>query len=1036
MRSVRKGTCCSSLRSGRTAASACRRLSPIVRVVPRFVLALLAAAIVPATGAHAERLPLRSYTVTNGLASNRTTRLLQDSRGFLWVGTIEGLSRFDGREFRTFRVADGLPGEVITALAESSAHDLWIGTGAGLCRLRAAEHGPTPFESVVLGASEGSRSIDDLAAAVDGSLWIATDDGLFIAKPRDDSIDVARVTLTSAPGISPPGRILSLLWSRDGLIAGTKNAVYRVDASGRASLVAQLPEEWDTVNDLIENAGGDLWLATRVGIARVRRSVNRGPGRVEFVQAASPPYSHLTSWTNQLMIDRRGHIWAVGFGLTEIDPVRGGPRSTRRYDETNGLCGEKIEAVLEDRDGNLWLGSQTCGLLKLERTGLISYGPSDGITTKGILALVQDGCGAVCAIPRIDRWYCTDGDRFVEIAPRGVARLSYLAWSWNQAALQDREGGWWLAAGGGLVRFPSERGARGLARRSPVTTYADDPAIRGHDVFRVFEDSRGDVWVGFADGGTTVVRWERAAGTFHRLTAEGGGRLQQPGCFAEDASGAVWVGFLQGDLRRVEGATLVPVPVGEGKAPGSISAIARDRENRFWIATGEAGLWRIDRPGETAPGIRRYTREDGLVSNRVNTVAVGADGQIYAGTISGLNVLDPATDRIRHFATADGLANDWVGSSLCSRDGRLWIGTDGGLSMLVPHAEEAPRSPPIFVTALTVNGVPRPVSVRGEAEVTGLVLGPGETSVRIEVSGLSFAAGEPLRFQHRIEGEDWTPPSDTAGVTLARVSPGRYRVSLRAVLPDGSASASPAVVSFRVRPPFWRTGWFAAALGLTLAAVPVVAYRIRAARLLALERMRTRIAMDLHDDVGSSLSQIALRSELALSQLDAGAGSQAQALEHISEESRGLVDAMSDVVWSVDPRHDVLSDLVRRIRSFALDAAEARGVEVRLDLPSPEKEIPLPAQIRRQVYLVFKESFTNALRHAGASRIDVTLTAQGHAVVLRVSDDGRGIAGQGRESGGHGLDSMRRRAEDCGGSLEVLSTQDAGTTITLRLELS
>jgi len=685
-----------------------------------------------------------------------------------------------------------------------------------------------------------------------------------------------------------------------------------------------------------------------------------------------------------------------------------------------------MEAVLEDREGNLWIGSQTCGLLKMERTGLISYGLSDGIPSKGILALFEDRTGDVCAVTRIDHWHCEESGRFVEVIPRGIGRLPYLGWSWNQMVLQDRRLGWWLAAGTGVVRYDAAPRARDLASRRPLAIAADESATKPHDVFRVFEDSRGDIWVGMADAGAPILRWERADGSWHRLTARGGARLQQPGCFAEDRTGRIWVGFLQGELRRVEGDELVAIPVASDKPASSINAIARDGQGRFWIATGESGLWRFSPEGDRPPPIRRFTREDGLVSNRVNTVIEGSDGKIYAGTISGLDVIDPATNRIRHFAKVDGLTNDWVGSLLCDRRGRIWIGTDGGLSRLTPEA-----APPRYPPQVFVNGVPRPVSVRGEADVAGLVLGPGETTVRIQVSGLSFTAGEPLRFQHQLEGRGWSEPAGEPDVTFAHASPGSYRVALRAVLPDGTASDRPAVVSFTVRPPFWQTAWFAGSVALLLVAAPVAAYRVRAARLLAVERMRTTIAMDLHDDVGSSLSQIALRSELALAQLEGGRGTPAAALEQISEEARGLVDAMSDVVWSVNPGHDSLSDLVRRIRSFALEAAEGRGVPVALSLPPPDQELPLRAQIRRQVYLVFKESLNNALRHANASRIEVALSVHGREVRLTVADDGRGIVGGEPGLGGHGLSSMRRRATACGGALDVSSVPGAGTTVTL-----
>jgi signal transduction histidine kinase len=209
-------------------------------------------------------------------------------------------------------------------------------------------------------------------------------------------------------------------------------------------------------------------------------------------------------------------------------------------------------------------------------------------------------------------------------------------------------------------------------------------------------------------------------------------------------------------------------------------------------------------------------------------------------------------------------------------------------------------------------------------------------------------------------------------------------------------------------------------------------YRIRVARLLEVERVRTRIATDLHDDIGASLSQIAVLSQYASRQASRGAAEARVSLQRITELSGGVVDAMSDVVWSINPARDKMSDLVHRMRRFAVDLFSEGDAVLRLDLPEDPADVRLDPEARRQVYLVFKEALRNAARHAGAREVEVSLRREGNGLLLAVRDDGGGIDG-GEGSGGSGLESMRRRADGIGGTLEIRGRQGGGTEVLLRI---
>jgi signal transduction histidine kinase len=330
---------------------------------------------------------------------------------------------------------------------------------------------------------------------------------------------------------------------------------------------------------------------------------------------------------------------------------------------------------------------------------------------------------------------------------------------------------------------------------------------------------------------------------------------------------------------------------------------------------------------------------------------------------------------------------------------------------------------------VSIGDVPRPISDLGEASVSGFEL--RRSPVRIDFVGLGFSPGEALRYQYRLEGADadWGPLTDQRAVVYAHLSPGDYRFLVRAVGSEGAASPTPAAVSFTVLPPVWRTWWFLASCALAALLLIYALHRYRLAQLLALAEIRTRIATDLHDDIGASLSQIAILSEVARRPTDGGAGSSSQRpLSEIAGISRELVDSMSDIVWAINPEHDRLSDLVHRMRRFATDLLGGQKIALRFRSSIAEDDTRVDANARRQIYLIFKEAVHNAARHSGASGVDVDLKSSADRLVLRVADDGRGFD-PAAEYEGHGLASMRRRAAAVRGDLDVHSMPGRGSLV-------
>jgi hypothetical protein len=317
---------------------------------------------------------------------------------------------------------------------------------------------------------------------------------------------------------------------------------------------------------------------------------------------------------------------------------------------------------------------------------------------------------------------------------------------------------------------------------------------------------------------------------------------------------------------------------------------------------------RADDTSAANPIFHVYTKSSGLSSVSIDALAEDLAGRIYAASEGIIDRLDPDTGRIRAFTTADGVLLGTMRAAFRDRRGALWFGGEQGLCRMQPRADRT-DPPAVLIHSVKVNGENWRISDLGEAEPAELYLSPSQRRLEVEFGGFRH----DLLYQTRLSGvdADWTALSGTRRVDYLSLAPGSYELSIRAKSPEGSLSSSPARVRFRIAPPVWQRWWFLLLCLTAAGAITYAAHRIRVARLLALERLRTRIATDLHDDIGASLSQIAILSEVGRHE------SERAVLSRIGGVSRELLDSMSDIVWAVSPRRDRVTDLVHRMREFA-----------------------------------------------------------------------------------------------------------------------
>jgi ligand-binding sensor domain-containing protein/two-component sensor histidine kinase len=977
----------------------------------------------------ARRLPIKTYTTADGLARDSIYCVAQDSHGFLWFCTAEGLSRFDGYQFANYRTEQGLPGNVVTGFHETRQGVYWIATTGGVARFDPASAGTSRFHRYPLNGSQETPTPSVLYEDPTGGIWCGTiHTGLFRLDPNGSSFHKVDLPLTD-PWVT------SLVADRRGTLwIGTAEGLFRREPDGtvtRFRTAEGLPNDFITA--LLEDREGRLWVGTREGLIRFDTVPQpHQPLRMRVYDAKDGlPNRRIES----LLQSSDGRLWAgTSEGLAEWNPVQ--PQDGQEfqgYTLAQGLSARAVGAMAEDRDGNLWIGTFGSGAMKVARSGFTTYSDADGVTNP--MALMESRHGEMCALLRPESGVLIahfDGRRFEPIRPAWPRSITYYGWGHGQIAVQDRAGEWWIATGQGLCRFARVDRVEQLAGARPKAIYTTRDGLPGDKIFHVFEDSRGDIWIGTESG---LALWDRRSGRVRAFSkADGLPDSTVPTVFAEDGSGNVWLSFYHGGVARYRNCRFTVFTAHDGIA-GFLGSLFFDSAGRLWIGSSR-GLMRSDDPAQDRPRFVNYTTAQGLSSDDIGGITEDRWGRIYAETGRGIDRFEPlpaGPGRMRHYTTADGVVAGDLDQAFRDRQGALWFSTTLGVSQFVPTQDRPRAPPPVLVTGLSIGGVPRPISDLGESTVSGLRL--DRNSLRLDFVGLGFSPGESLRYQYKLEGadRDWTAPSDQRTVIYASLSAGSYRFLVRAVASDGAVSPQPASVAFTILPPVWRTWWFILSCALVVSLVLYTLYRYRLAQLLAVANVRTRIATDLHDDIGASLSQIAILSEVA--KRGAAESPIRKPLTDIAGISRELLDSMSDIVWAINPEHDRLSNLVYRMRRFATDLLGGQNIGLQFRSSVTEHDLKVGANVRRQVYLIFKEAINNIARHSGASRVEVGLDRADDNLALRVHDNGKGFD-PAAEYEGHGLVNMRKRAAALGGNVEMQSAAGQGATlrVTVRLE--
>jgi len=857
------------------------------------------------------------------------------------------------------------------------------------------------------------------------SLWIRrylTDQGLYRGDPEASSF---------ASIVPRPPHALDMPLLSDGrgrVWAGINQELVLVEAGQLIRWEPPDPVAEHQVRALVEDPEGRILVAHDVGLFEHQPAApGGGRGTWKKLPIVLVPLQRIRS------------MWAAPDGVLWIGTTRGLIRyeggAQTPYTTANGLRHDFIWTLHGDREGNLWMGTDA-GPARLPSDRPSSWTKRDGLRDELVEEIVE---------ARDGRIYVRTRGGFAEIVG-GKARLvpgSEHPWFdriLNRAmatqVLQDRREDWWVTTRTRVFRFRGpglrfENGSRfGAAHGIPEGTQLSG-SLSG-----IHEDAQGRIWIASQRGLFRCDAAARGRPSFAWLPLVGFEERDEVADLVSECSGTLWLRTHREVARVVDGRIERVLP--DAWRPVTIPmTLFVDSRGRLWVGRRHRGLSMTSEPEARNPKWTHYTTANGLSSETVISLAEDRLGRILVGTPRGLDRLEVETGRVRTFTTRDGLAGNYVNHVLDDRRGQLWVATRTGLTRLDPTLEPRRGPPPrVLFTRIRVAGEDLRLPERGAREIPRLDLGRSDSSLQVEFVAVSPSHEGSLRYQHRLDGADadWSPPDEQRSVYFARLAPGAYRLLVRAVTPEGLAGEAPATLAFQTSPPFWRSRLFFVAVALALAVVVESLHRLRLRRRVELEAVRTRIATDLHDDIGSNLSRIAILSEVARRETDGGNPAVKERLAQIASVSRDLVDSMGDIVWAVNPARDRFRDLVRRMRHFADDVLSARDVALAWSAPQDGRDMPLGAETRREVFLVFKEAVSNVARHSGCRNAEVALGLRDGWLSLRVTDDGKGfdaVAFETQSADGNGLRTMRRRALGLGGTLEIASAPGAGTSLTL-----
>ena len=974
---------------------------------------------------------LRVWQSDEGLPDNIVEGVAQSPDGFIWVATRSGLARFDGvrfQEFASVNLAGAATSEIQKILLDRIGR-LWVAKDRGVVVCICASN------MITFTAKDGLPSLQVRAMEEDGAgaVWISYWHGPVVAI-QDGRVRTMKVTAGSelGEGYSLASDNRGHMW-----IAQPSLEVFR-DGKSLPLL------KFDTGPVKLAKAhSGGIWICVKSRLFRyIEESKLEERGKLPLVEG---------SFSNPTVLyeDHSGVLWigTTASGLFRYDGLSFTQIKTSHLE---------ILCLMEDREENLWVGTRGGGLNRVRTSPLklVSFDNRLSQSMPGVRSVCEDVTGNLWVVGNNNEVLKNESNHWTAVSTNA---------GWPQVRCSCV-----TAASPGGVWVGTLENRLFLWDGHIVADYAQTNGLLGKTIRALFSTSSGDVWIG-----------GRSPNSLQRLRDGNLRTFELPhdsgpiSAMAGDADGNFWAGTSAGSLLRVKNGVLTDETSQTLTEPEAIRCLGVTPDGSLWIGYAGQGVGRLKSGHFDIFGLQQGLWADNimqLTSDDHNRMWFAGTGRIfYVERNSFDDLVEGRVSRLRSVVSGEGLGlpivqasqGYWPGATK-STDGRLWIPTlQGLLSINTRHINNDTTKPPaVVIERVMVDGKTLAVYDLGELQLkpgfslpvelrqsgARLRLLAGHRSVQFDFAALDFSSPENVLFKYRLQGidEDWLDISAQRTVHYAHIPPGDYRFQVIACNEDGIWNQTGASLAITSEPHLWETVWFrvaalVSAMGVSTGFVLLAMrrrHRLELKRLegeRAIEQERTRIAQDLHDDLGTTLTQIDLLGALA-----ARPGIPAsKALDHVllmQTKSREMVAALDEIVWAVSPNNDSLLALINYLSDFAQDFLSKAHISCRLDFADDLPDLVLQADQRHNLFLSLKEALNNVVRHSGAGEVWLQVRREYQCVILVVQDNGAGFdPATGVAGAGNGLRNMNERMEHLGGKCEVCSQPGAGTSVKLTL---
>lgn len=953
----------------------------------------------------------RAWQTEDGLPDNSVSTISQSPDGYLWIGTNGGVIRFNGSEFHPLPLRENanLPSQQVHAMLMDRAGRLWLGMERGpLVRIE-------KDSSHLFNASDGlpDKRVGNICEDLQGRIWANYSGGVV-------RIEGDKITRFTKKHRIPVGQHSSVVCDTDGqlwmasnrwlgrldekghhrfrkfksaplrIAPSRQSGLWVVDESallflkgeGKNTHIVDLPAE-TSVNTIFEDRLGAVWIGTQ----------KNGLLRVFEKHLEKIPTSH--PWITCIQEDQEGNIWTgtKGGGLNLIRT-----RTASLIDQSVGLPFSSVRSISCDSRGQTWATSLD-GQLGYKESGkwqLFTDLP-DGVFCQ---CLSSDASGTI--------WIGTKKHGVFKLKNKELTSIKGLSTGFVRSILAAKNGDLWVS-----VSYPNH-----IHR------------IRNDEVF-IFEKPID----------------------FSAIRA-----------ITESSDGTIWLGSSNGHLLRIDGDQLIDESAIDGPQNLSIRTLHSTPDGSLWIGYAGFGLGHL-KDG----GYRRFTTDNGLHDDYISQIKHDDDDRLWILANRGLfkvslkHLLAESSYLYCQFYGRNNAlpsiqpSRDFAPSSTRHQTGKLYFSTHQGLLEVAPdHPGDISLPPPVVLEEITLNNKPvalfknrsmlteSPDIVDLSAPAPQLTLPPDHDNLVISFAALNLTTPENTVIRYRLQPLDnkWRVIDNQNSVTFPRLPAGNYQFEVIASNSSGIWSKNGPSLDLIVKPFYWETWWFKMGIGIITALIAggfvflglrrkhqIQLQKIAARE--ALEHERSRIARDIHDDLGATLTRITLLSESPPQTADQNTQ---HAFEKIRSTTRELMSSMDGVVWAINPEHDTFDDLANYLSSYAQEFLSVAEISCRLTFPLELPERRLSAQLRHNLLLAFKEALNNIVKYAEATSVRITLDPGNGFFVLKIQDDGTGIdpdapSDPNRPNAGKGMANMEARMLDIGGSCHFESSPEQGTTV-------